>query len=167
MYSFYKITIGDHSYVGKTKDINYRLKMHKYKCENPNFLHQKLYKCIKENGGWDYTSVEVLDTLELDNVDAIRTERELIQAHNTDLNERMPDPDRPPTSYYQRNIETQRVKARNKYKKTKTEWKCPQKTPEQKRELALKRIEKLRKRPTQLTMEKYNILEEDLNFLEE
>jgi len=132
-----------------------------------NYIHQKLYKTIEENGGWEECRVEVIETIELGNQEAIQREKDLIEAHNSDLNERMPDPARTGQTYYQRHKEVQRVKARNKYKKTKTEWKHPQKTEEEKRELALKRCEQLRKRPTELTMEKYNILEEDLNFLEE
>lgn len=167
MYSFYKISIGNHNYIGKTKVINDRLKLHKHRCNNDNYAHQSLYKTIKENGGWEKCLVEVLETLEMDGKDAIRREKELIEEYQPDMNERLPDPDRPKQTYYQKNILQERVKARNKYKKTKTEWKCPQKTYEQKRELALKRIERLKKRPTDLTMEKYQILEEELDFLNE
>ena len=57
-YIFYKIVCLDNSvdlcYVGSTADINKRRNVHKSDCNNENSkaYNSKIYKTIRENGGW-------------------------------------------------------------------------------------------------------------------
>jgi len=58
-------------YVGSTDNINRRMSEHKYYCNNENSdkYNQKIYKIIRDNGGWEdweYTILEVLDCNEME-----------------------------------------------------------------------------------------------------
>ena len=66
----YKIVCNDLNikdlYVGNTTDLIKRRSMHKYSCCNPTckFYDLKIYKTIRDNGGWDNWSVIVIEKLE-------------------------------------------------------------------------------------------------------
>jgi hypothetical protein len=55
IYIIYKISIGDECYIGSTKDLAQRKAHHKHSCNNEssNKYHYKLYKYIRDNGGFD------------------------------------------------------------------------------------------------------------------
>ena len=58
IYYFYKIVcddVPDYSYVGSTKAFANRKYEHKHRCNNENCkeYNYKLYKTIRDNGGWD------------------------------------------------------------------------------------------------------------------
>lgn len=63
----------DRCYVGKTKDFEARKRHHKYSCnkETSHNYNCQVYKYIRENGGWDAFSMEILETCE-DNVASTR-----------------------------------------------------------------------------------------------
>lgn len=70
-YCIYKIFCKDNNikdvYVGSTKQLKQRITTHKTTLNNPNNPHNKykLYTTIRQNGGWENWSHEVLE--ELDN----------------------------------------------------------------------------------------------------
>jgi len=161
-YHFYKITAGNDTYIGKTKDINRRLKHHQFRASHPSYQDYPLYKKIRENGGWSKVRTEVLVVEELTDVGSMDREKELIQDNNCSLNKKIPGRKRFNQTYYQRNIETLREKARNRYVKVKTEYKHPKKSKEQMREIALKRIKSTKRPPTDLTIEKYDLTAEEI-----
>ena len=58
MYYFYKIVCEDlpnYAYIGSTRSLRHRKSQHKTNCNNENrkMYNCKLYKTIRENGGWD------------------------------------------------------------------------------------------------------------------
>lgn len=159
---FYKIQTGQDKYVGKTKDINRRLKAHQHRTNLANYEKVKLYETINKNGGWDSVSTEVLYVGEMDNVESMEMERQLIEEHNCNLNNKLPGKKRFNQTYYQRHKEELRAKAREKYVKTKKEYKHPPRTKEQLRQIALYRIKKTKRPPTDLTIEKYELTAEEI-----
>ena len=58
----YKFNINGKSYVGSTKNIRKRMNKHKSTCYNQNNkkYNFKLYKFIRENGGWDNVDIHIL-----------------------------------------------------------------------------------------------------------
>lgn len=46
----YKITVGDYTYIGSTKDFRQRKNSHKFDC---NTKELKVYEMIRQAGGWD------------------------------------------------------------------------------------------------------------------
>jgi hypothetical protein len=91
IYSIYKISIKetDFVYVGSTTDINRRQKEHKLKVnqENLNSYNYKIYKTIRENGGWDNCVMEVLENIECANKnEANKQEQEWIDKLKCNLN---------------------------------------------------------------------------------
>lgn len=159
---FYKIQTGDDLYVGKTKDINRRMKVHKCRSHSPNFEKVKLYETITKNGGWDNVNTEVLYVAEMNPEEAMDMEKQLIDEHRCTLNNKLPGKKRFNQTYYQRNKEEMRQKAREKYIKIKREYKHPKRTTEQLRKEALSRIRRTKRPPTDLTIEKYDLTAEEI-----
>jgi len=60
-------TNDDMVYIGSTCDVDGRMKTHKSHCTNPNdiYHHYKVYKYIRENGGWEEWKYEILDEIEV------------------------------------------------------------------------------------------------------
>ncbi len=60
-------TNDDMVYIGSTCDVGERLNRHKKNCTNPNDIrhNNKLYKYIRENGGWEEWKYEILDEIEV------------------------------------------------------------------------------------------------------
>ena len=58
-YTFYKLQIGDKCYIGSTKDLYNRMKKHKCDCKKDC----KVYKYIRENGGWNDVKVMIIDKI--------------------------------------------------------------------------------------------------------
>ena len=73
-------------YVGSTKDMKSRMQSHQSKCKNKK-EQQKLYGYIRDNGGMDAWSFEVLEEQEFKNkYDRFKREAELIDIHKARLN---------------------------------------------------------------------------------
>jgi hypothetical protein len=58
----YKLKINGKSYVGSTNHINNRMINHKNNCYNQNLYkyNYKLYKMIRENGGWNNVDIHII-----------------------------------------------------------------------------------------------------------
>ena len=57
----------DMIYIGSTIDIKMRMYKHKDVCKNPNIKehNSKVYKYIRENGGWNNWKYEIIDEVEV------------------------------------------------------------------------------------------------------
>tara|TARA_R110002126_G_scaffold108289_1_gene244486 strand:- start:131 stop:745 length:615 start_codon:yes stop_codon:yes gene_type:complete len=94
-YTFYKILKKDcECYVGSTRDLKERIRIHKYKCNTEIFKNGnknnrydiKLYQYIRGNGGFDTFDFEVLDTKYCNKKQAEIYESALMKIHNAKLN---------------------------------------------------------------------------------
>ena len=91
-YIFYKIVNDDlpeYIYIGSTGCFIKRKISHKEACNNLNSRHHhlKLYKTIRENGGWDQWNMVVIDKLDQTTLlDARIKEEELRKEYNGNLN---------------------------------------------------------------------------------
>lgn len=92
-YSIYKIFCKDPEvkavYVGSTTKLRERLKTHRTTANNPNNPHSgyKLYAAIREHGGWDNWSFEVLEEMEnVAKIDARKREEEWTKQLGATLN---------------------------------------------------------------------------------
>jgi|DEB0MinimDraft_6_1074348.scaffolds.fasta_scaffold29045_3 hypothetical protein len=160
LHFYYKIHKDDLSYIGRTTNPKNRFSTHKAKAQTSN-IH--LYQRIRENGGWDEFKVDVLEIKAFDNPeDAYEHERALYNQHNPNMNTCVPYGNPKANSYYQANKERLRVIARERYTKTKTEWKTPKKTPEQMKTLHLNKMKRTKKQCTALTQEKYEITDDEI-----
>ena len=90
---FYKIVCKDiritDCYIGHTTDFKTREGCHKRVCNNPNSNrhHCKIYRFIRENGGWDNFDMILIKTLNCQNaLEARKKEREIMENHNATLN---------------------------------------------------------------------------------
>ena len=162
LYFFYKIHNPNlpYCYIGRTRDPRNRLATHKTKSLTSEL---NLYKTIRENGGWTGGwKFEVLETADMTVDEAMQRERELYETNNANLNMLIPNNNPGAYSYYQKHKETLRVKAREKYEKKKTEWKRPRLSTEDKKTIALKKAKAYGHLPTQFTMDKHGITQEEL-----
>ena len=66
-YSIYKIYSDFHDdfYIGSTTNLVNRIQAHKYRCNNLSYkkTNYKIYKTIRENGGWDNWQIVEIDKL--------------------------------------------------------------------------------------------------------
>jgi len=108
----YKISCKDEtitdSYIGSTINIHERKIQHKFNCnnENSNSYNFKLYKFIRENGGFDNWNIEIIDELEMVDTNEMRDiERKYIEDkdNNATLNSEIPN--RKKNEYYNDNKE--------------------------------------------------------------
>ena len=90
---FYKIICNDlnvtDSYVGHTTDFRKRKNHHKATCNNQNDKNHnlKLYKFIRENGGWDNWEMINIETLSCrDSLEAKAIERRYVEELKASLN---------------------------------------------------------------------------------
>ena len=60
-------TNDDMIYIGSCDDISQRVSKHKYCCNTPNNCkyNYKVYKYIRENGGWENWKYEIIDEVEV------------------------------------------------------------------------------------------------------
>lgn len=93
----YKIVCNDLNvkdcYVGHTTDFSSRKRKHKYKTLNPNLPKHdaKVYKCIRENGGWDnWSMIEIEKVNCADSLEAQKQERYWIETLKSNLNYQIP-----------------------------------------------------------------------------
>ena len=121
---FYKIVCNDpeikSTYVGHTTDFKRRKYEHKSCCENDNskMYNFKLYKTIRENGGFCNWSMVLIDTICCDNsLEAKKKEREFMEELNASLNQAYPS--RSSKEYYQTNKEVLNQRNKENYEKNK------------------------------------------------
>lgn len=93
----YKISCNDinilECYIGHTTNLNRRVIAHKSKCNNIkcNGYNFKIYKIIRENGGWSNWSITSIEKLNcLNKKEAILRERYWFDALNSNLNSYIP-----------------------------------------------------------------------------
>ena len=94
-YTFYKLFKKDwECYIGSTKNLKERIRIHKYACnteynkngkKNRNY-NNKLYQYIRGNGGFDTFDFEVIDKKYCCKKDAEIYEGELMKIHKATLN---------------------------------------------------------------------------------
>jgi len=67
----------DMIYIGSTEDINDRMSKHKHSCNNIKYrkYNYKVYKYIRDNGGWGEWKYEVVDEVEV----ALREDAEIYE----------------------------------------------------------------------------------------
>ena len=92
-YYFYKLACNDCDdvYIGKTTGIYARLGRHKHCCNNSNSnrYNLKVYKCMRENGGWNNWLMYVIDEGKYSVDDSKKIERKYIDKYGT-LNKCIP-----------------------------------------------------------------------------
>ena len=93
----YKICCNDLNitdiYIGHTTNLVKRRNQHKSRCNNErdSYNHFKVYKFIRENGGWDNWSVIEVDKCPcLDFEEVLKIERHYIETLNATLNKNIP-----------------------------------------------------------------------------
>ena len=93
----YKICCNDlkikEIYIGSTTNFTKRKQLHKSCCNNINgkLHHLKLYKCIRDNGGWVNWSMILIDTVSCESkLELLKIEREYIEKNNSVLNCQIP-----------------------------------------------------------------------------
>ena len=91
----YKIYCKDENikdcYIGSTKYFTNRKRRHKYDCSNINCMayNYKLYKFIRENGGFTNFDFEILETFNtIDTQDLYKIEGQYMENNNANLNDR-------------------------------------------------------------------------------
>ena len=109
-------------YVGHTTNIKNRIRHHKNRYNNPkdNHYHLKVYKFIRNNGGWDNWNIIVLEEYPCNSrSDAIIRERELYETLKATLNTNYPQ--RTDEEYRNNNKEYKNDKAKIYYNENKKE----------------------------------------------
>jgi len=92
-YIFYKISCEDNEYVyvGSTCNFNNRKRQHRQRCNNENDkeFHLKVYKTIRENGGWDnWKMIQIASREQITKRDAERIEEEYRLELKAELNDK-------------------------------------------------------------------------------
>jgi len=94
IYTIYQIVCKDESikesYVGSTIDFKDRKIDHKTKCTNSKskYYHLKVYKFIRDNGGWFNWKFNILETIEcIEKYDAYKIEQSYINNLKSELND--------------------------------------------------------------------------------
>jgi len=96
LYTIYKICCNDENitelYVGSSQNLEARISKHKSTCNNSNNKQYncKVYKFIRENGGWDNWNVFEIETLECIKYEAHLKERYWIEILQSTLNKLIP-----------------------------------------------------------------------------
>ena len=158
-------TNDDMIYIGSCDDISQRVSKHKYCCNTPNNkkYNYKVYKHIRENGGWEDWKYEIIDEVEIalrDDIykyenayikkyDAIkklntRFARRTKREYNEDNKEYIKRRDK---EKYERNKEQVLKKCKDKYERNKEQIlvKCKEYREKNKDEINAKRREKREK----------------------
>ena len=95
--SIYKLCCNDlkikEIYIGSTTNFTRRKQAHKQDCNNPNSKNYnlKVYKFIRDNGGWTNWSMILIDNVSCENnLELLKIEREYIEKNNSLLNCNIP-----------------------------------------------------------------------------
>ena len=90
VFTFYRIKVGDHVYIGSTKHYHQRKWQHNQDLHDARKLSIRLYSCANELG-IDTLELEKLEEIEYEEVcEARKREKELMEQYNADLNMRKP-----------------------------------------------------------------------------
>lgn len=90
LFTFYRIKVGDHVYIGSTKCIENRSYKHNFDLHNQDKMTIRLYSVANELG-IEELELEKLEEIEYGEVvEARKRELELMRIHNADLNMRKP-----------------------------------------------------------------------------
>ena len=85
----YKIYNVDMAYIGSTKNYKDRMKIHKSNCYNDNQKKYNyfIYQYIRQHGGWDAFTKEIIHTCEVaDETEQRKVEQEWIKNNECKLN---------------------------------------------------------------------------------
>ena len=87
-YIFLNLNYPDHLYIGSTNNLKMRKSCHKYNCNTPTRRHHnyKIYKTMRECGGWDEWSMICIDSGEMTKQECFKYETELIEMHKPSMN---------------------------------------------------------------------------------
>lgn len=123
-YFFYKIACKDVAvqdvYVGSTRNIDERLKTHRKRSKNLSSIHGKalLYRTIREHGGFENWSHEVIETKVFSNKkDALFHERDLVNELKANLNAQDPIKSKDETLQYKKEYRQQNKEQIKEYNK--------------------------------------------------
>jgi len=90
LFTFYRIKVGDHVYIGSTKCIENRIYKHNLDLHNKEKMTIRLYSVANELG-IEELELEKLEEIEYGEVvEARKRELQLMRIHNADLNMRKP-----------------------------------------------------------------------------
>ena len=113
----YRITIGDYTYIGSTKDFIQRKRQHKVDCRIKDL---KVYQIIRENGGWDNCEITPIEEYECEGqLQAHIREEHWRREYNANMNsnkayrteqERIEDKKKENKQWYKSNIEKEQTK---------------------------------------------------------
>ena len=82
----YMLTINEECYIGSTFDFNKRMNYHKNHCKQNN---HKIYKYIRQNGGWNNVNIRIIDVYYLVTKKfKIETEQYYMDYFHSSLNQR-------------------------------------------------------------------------------
>jgi hypothetical protein len=110
-YTFYKLSIAGKCYVGSTTNFKNRMKKHKCACKKEDC---KVYKYIRENGGWNDVKFMIIDKIIYNDKEQAREmETKFMLSFNAELN--MCYPKRSIKEWYEVNKESQNEKGRKYY----------------------------------------------------
>jgi len=94
---FYRIVCKDLNildcYVGHTTNFIKRKANHKSICNNENHKHYnfRIYKFIRDNGGWDNWDMVMIEQIKCDNLlEACKIERNYLEEYKANLNVQLP-----------------------------------------------------------------------------
>tara|TARA_R110002020_G_scaffold384131_1_gene594775 strand:- start:57 stop:674 length:618 start_codon:yes stop_codon:yes gene_type:complete len=118
--TIYKLCCKDTSikdiYIGSTTNFRQRKSQHKNCCNNENNKHYnyRLYKFIRENGGFDNWEMFMIEEFKCENkLQKLKKEREWIEKEKPSLNSAIPS--RTPMEWYYDNKEEKNKKQRENY----------------------------------------------------
>jgi predicted GIY-YIG superfamily endonuclease len=89
VYTIYKIQCGNEVYVGSSRDFTQRKNTHKHYCHNETSkaFNRKIYKAIRENGGWDSKMISPIELFDCEtSIEARIREQFWIREYNATLN---------------------------------------------------------------------------------
>ena len=90
LYTIYKISSKDnkYTYIGSTKDLDERISKHRQNSNNQNSrkYNYKIYKTIRDNGGWSEFIIEKIEDILCNQEIAFKRETELMKEFNSNLN---------------------------------------------------------------------------------
>lgn len=82
-----------HCYIGSTTNFNARVKQHRFNCKNAHAEHHhyKVYRIIRENGGFDNWDVVLVEVFPCENaLEAHKRERYWLEFYGATMNSQVP-----------------------------------------------------------------------------
>ena len=97
IYKLFKINSND-CYIGKTRNINKRMALHKYYCKSSTY---KLYEFMRANGGFENFTYEILET-NIPEEQGVYKERYYFDMYQPSLNSNVPNRSQQESKLYYR-----------------------------------------------------------------